>query len=301
MRAHLYGTTSQAVKIRMITPSRKTLTLSEGGISYLHWDNPQAPTLCFAHANGFNAQTYIGLLGPLAAHFNILAPDARGHGLTSLPTTQGVAHGWTGYRDDLASFLSHCAPEKFYLAGHSLGGITCLLYAASHAQRVKGLTLIEPVLLPGWFRFFAKFPYRPKNFDLATRAARRRDRFPSRDAAFKAWQGRGGFRTWPDETLRDFLDGGLIPDEKGGMRTACAPAWEATTFQTAPFGADRLGRNITCPVTLMIAEHSNISGTASRAFARHHGKTRLIITPGTTHFLPMERPDAVQEEILRHL
>jgi len=32
-----------------------------------------------------------------------------------------------------------------------------------------------------------------------------------------------------------------------------------------------------------------------------HGNTRLLKVPGTTHFLPMERPDLVREEIARFI
>ena len=38
------------------------------------------PVLHWAHANGFNGQTYAPLLAPLAERFDIYAWDARGHG-----------------------------------------------------------------------------------------------------------------------------------------------------------------------------------------------------------------------------
>ena len=68
----------------MIAPERKWLPLSDGQMSYLEWDDAgrenEGGTLHFAHANGFNAQTYQRLLQPLSGRFQILVSDARGHG-----------------------------------------------------------------------------------------------------------------------------------------------------------------------------------------------------------------------------
>ena len=59
--------------------------MAGGEVSYLEWEN-SGPALHFAHANGFNAETYRRLLQPLASLFHIFALDMRGHGFTTLPT-----------------------------------------------------------------------------------------------------------------------------------------------------------------------------------------------------------------------
>ncbi len=283
----------------MNAPARRILPLSDGNISYLEWEG-SGPTFHFAHATGFNAETYVPLLAPLADKLRILASDARGHGFTALPTGPGVARNWAIYREDLAKFLAATTKAPAILAGHSMGATVSAMIAAAFPDRVKALILIEPVLMPNILRLLSWIPFRPPSVDLASRAERRRATFASFEAALASYRGRGAFRTWPEEFLAAYLKGGLTPTGNGGeMQLACAPAWEAQTFRSTPFGATGLARKIRCPVTLLYAEQSTPPESECRAFARIHGNTRLLKVPGTTHFLPMERPDLVREEIAR--
>jgi pimeloyl-ACP methyl ester carboxylesterase len=73
----------------MTQPVRKLAPMPDGAMSHLEWAT-QGPLLHFAHATGFNAETYQGLLEPLAARFHIHAADARGHGLTVMGTAPGM-------------------------------------------------------------------------------------------------------------------------------------------------------------------------------------------------------------------
>lgn len=283
----------------MREPARHTLSLSDGNISYLEWAG-DGPTLHFAHATGFNGETYVPLLAPLSAHMRILASDARGHGLSTLHTAPRMARDWKIFQQDLARFLDATTNRPVILAGHSMGAIVSATIAALWPERVKGLLLLEPVLIPKVVHLVRWIPLRPPSLDLASRAERRRGTFSSFDAARVSYLGRGAFRTWPEEFLVAYLKGGLIPTGNGEeMRLACAPSWEAQTFRSTPIGAVDLARRIRCPVTLLYAEHSTPPESECRAFARRHRGTRLIKVPGTTHFLPMERPDLVREEIER--
>src|ERR1700685_1658395 len=178
---------------------RRTVGFSDRAVSQLAWD-ADAPLLHFAHANRFNAQTYRGLLEPLAGAFRIAASDARGHGFTTLPATPGLAKGWTIFRDDLLAVLDRIAPQGAILAGHSMGATASLMAAALRPEKVRALVLVEPVFVPK--------SVAPGDNELARRAEKRRDVFASLDEAFQLYRGRGAFTTWPDETLRDYLKGG---------------------------------------------------------------------------------------------
>jgi pimeloyl-ACP methyl ester carboxylesterase len=242
----------------------------------------------------------VPLLTPLSDRLRIMASDARGHGFTQLPTTPGMARGWNIYREDLAKFLGATTTAPAILAGHSMGATVSAMIAAAFPERVKGLVLIEPVLMPGILRLLSWIPFRPPSIDLASRAERRRSTFASFETALASYRGRGAFRTWPEEFVAAYLKGGLVPTGNGSeMRLACAPAWEAQTFRSTPFGASSLARRIRCPVTLLYAEQSTPPESECRRFARLHGNTRLLKIPGTTHFLPMERPELVGDEIAR--
>jgi pimeloyl-ACP methyl ester carboxylesterase len=268
---------------------RKSLELAEGSVSQCVWQ-AGAPLLHFAHANGFNAETYRGLLSPLAGRFDIAASDARGHGFTTLPTTPGLAHGWTVFRDDLLAVLDGIAPQGAILAGHSMGATASLMVAALRPEKVRALILVEPVLVP-------KHVPAGDN-ELARRAEKRRDLFASLEEALTLYRGRGAFKTWPDETLRDYLRGGLVPAD-GAMRLACRPAWEAQDFRSTPPGVSELAAQLHCPVTLIHAADGTASQSEVAIFKHLHPPTRIVSKEGATHFLPMEFPELVREEIVR--
>lgn len=271
---------------------RRPISFPDGDVSQLAWDGAaDLPLLHFAHANGFNAQTYRGLLTPLADRFRIAASDARGHGFTTLPATPGLARGWTVFRDDLRRVIERIAPQGAILAGHSMGATASLMVAAQRPDLVHALILAEPVFMPKHVG--------PGDNELARRAQKRRDVFPSLDAAWAAYRGRGAFKTWPDETVRDYLQGGLELFEDG-MRLTCRPAWEAEDFRSTPAGVSELAGRLRCPVTLIHGETGSTAGDNEIAiFRRLYPATRVIAQAGASHFLPMEFPDLVREEILK--
>ncbi len=268
---------------------RKSLELAEGSVSQCVWP-AEAPLLHFAHANGFNAGTYRTLLSPLAGQFDIVAGDARGHGFTTLPATPGLARGWTIFRDDLLGVLDRIAPGSAILAGHSMGATTSLMAAALRPEKVRALVLVEPVLVPNGIV--------PDDNELARRAEKRRDVFASHDEAFALYRGRGAFKTWPDDTLRDYLAGGLVPAQ-GGVRLACRPAWEAEDFRSTPPGVSELAGSLRCPVTLIHATDGTAWESEVAIFKQLCPATRVVSKEGATHFLPMEFPELVREEIGR--
>jgi pimeloyl-ACP methyl ester carboxylesterase len=277
-------------------------------MSQLEWPGPAgvkgAPLLHFAHATGFNAETYQGLLQPLSERFHIHASDARGHGLTVMGTAPGMPRGWTVYRDDLLKFLDDIGGKPLILAGHSMGAVVSLMAAVAKPELVRGLVLIEPVFAPAAAVRIAALLHhlhlKRQAPSLADRAERRRDTFVSIDAAFDAYRGRGAFANWPDETVRDYLDGGMILDTRTGLaHLTCTPAWEADTFRGAPLGAARLARQVACPVTLIHGERGTAPPSEVRRFLDGHPKTRVVKVEGASHFLPMEFPDVVRGEINR--
>jgi pimeloyl-ACP methyl ester carboxylesterase len=282
------------------------MALADGEVSYLEWP-AEAPLLHFAHATGFNAETYRALLTPLQGRFRIAAVDQRGHGFTTLPATPGPQADWTNFGRDLARIIEQLGDAPAVLAGHSMGAITSMMVAAAAPHRVRGLVLIEPVLVPSFSRHRARIlralgRVPPPGTDLASMAAKRRAVFPSFDMALSAYRSRGAFKTWPEEVLVDYLRGGLVPTGNGTeMRLACEPTWESSVFRHAPPGIARLASRIRCPLTLIHAGDGTAKEHEIRVVARRHPRARIVHVPETTHFLPMERPDIVQFEVGRML
>jgi pimeloyl-ACP methyl ester carboxylesterase len=276
-------------------PLRKPIDLGSGCLSCLEWPNPRGTTVLFAHANGFNAQTYRTLLAPLGDCLRVIACDLRGHGFSTLPVANDLAKDWTVFGNDLLAVIDRVSPGRVVLAGHSLGAIASLMAAAHAPERVAALVLIEPVLIPPLLD-----GEEPGAGDLAYRAERRRNVFPSLEVAFNAYRGRGIFASWPDEVVVDYLRGGLIGTDDGSLRLACAPEWEAAIFRGAPNDTARFAAHVQVPMTIVAGTRGSAASEQQLCAVRQlRSDVRTVAVEQASHFLPMERPEIVREEILR--
>lgn len=278
------------------TPVRFTATLDDGEIAGLRWVNDSAPPLLFCHATGFCASAYKQMLSRLAARFDVYALDMRGHGRTALPADPGRLRSWRRYADDIASYLDREGRRDWTLAGHSMGGVTAIKAARGRTD-VAALRLIEPVVMPRLYTMAAHGPFWPMiapRLSIVRQAARRRDRWPSRDDALAAYGRKGLFRDWADGVLADYLEDGLVEDGEG-VRLACAPAWEAATFaaQANDFWGAVRGAPGTVSVLAAGAKRSTCPQWARRRLARMGAHVREEVA--AAHLLPLERPDLAAE------
>lgn len=282
-------------------PRKRTTPITGGEIAGLEFGPTDRPIdIVFVHANGFNAQTYRTLLSPLAASLRILAIDQRGHGATTLPADPEGRRSWRDLRDDLVGLLDALDGPPVVLAGHSMGGTVSLLAAAERPERVRGLVLLDPVIMPRLVMLYAKASWVSgrfwKRMPMVQSTLRRRAVFESREAAFAAYKGRGAFKTWPETMLADYVAGGFVERLEGGVELACAPAWEASNYAAQAHDPWRAVRRVRAPVRVLKAEtHSTCR--AGAGFAPRGRGVSVETLAGTSHFLPMERPDLVRDTL----
>ncbi len=282
---------------------RDGFTASDGRDIVL-WRWPQSgglPTLHWAHATGFHGRLYRPLLDELAGDCNVLAWDMRGHGASAGAADMATFRGWETYYQDLTAWLEHL-DAPVWLAGHSIGATTSIMAAARRPDKVLGLILAEPVIMDrwqGWQLWLAKLLGQSQRFSLAAGAARRRRKFDSRAAALENFRGRGGFRTWPEAWLEAYVEHGLV-DSGDHVRLACTPEWESTTFAHTEHNPWPGIRRVRCPVIALAAEcASTFSPGARRRLRALLPSAEVNVPAGTTHFLPMERADAVLDTVRR--
>ena len=252
----------------------------------------------FLHANGFNAMTYRSILAPLAGRLRLLLVDQRGHGATTLSTEREGRASWYDLRDDLLALLAAENLSDVVLSGHSMGGTAGVLAAAVAPERVRSLRLFDPVVMTPMSSQSADLGPLAQS-PLVQGALKRRAVFPSRQAALEAYSGRGAFRTWPPESLADYVAGGFVDLPSGEVTLACEPAWEASNFTS--HGHDTLAafRAVTAPIHILRAsDNSTCRIDTIEAELAATGRFHMETVPGTTHFLPMERPELVRASLL---
>jgi pimeloyl-ACP methyl ester carboxylesterase len=279
----------------MDSPRRFEVPLSDGTMSVLSFGDSERPVdVIFLHATGFNARTYSQSLSLLGQTLHVIAPDQRGHGLTQLPIFPHDLDSWLPFAEDLKAMVRALDPARpVVLAGHSMGGTVSLLAAPDLGPLVKALVLFDPVLM--------RQPYAPAVLGaspLVEGARRRRRLFDSKAAALEAYLGRGAFKSWPQEAVRDYVEDAFVPAPEGGVALTCAPEWEAAIFAGqlhdpwAPFEA------ITAPIRALRAEHgSTCLAEPMQAKVVGHPERSMETVPGSSHFLPIERPELVAQAV----
>jgi pimeloyl-ACP methyl ester carboxylesterase len=298
-------TGATAARVLQYWPERRSIKMWDGEASFLAWENanPKAPSLHFAHANGFNALTYRSLLDGLSTEMRLYASDLRGHGQTTLAANPKGMRTWLIYRDDILKVLQDLDGRPKILVGHSMGATASLMAAAAKPNWATGLVLIEPVIMPPnylrWKTVMGALGLLDRLFPLVAQAKRRRSIFPSRDEMFEAYRGRGAFRTWPEAVVRDYITGGSVEylDDKQ-VRLACTPGWEAANYRAASPNIWPELEKIRCPVTLIVGEkRSTCPAPVVEMLRERIAGLRVVPVPEASHFLPMEFPAIVQREI----
>jgi len=97
-----------------------------------------APLICLP-GGPMRAGAYLGDLGGLSAHRQLVVLDLRGSGDSAAPEDP------TSYRcdrltDDIEALREHLGEERIDLLAHSASGNLASLYAARHPQRLRTLS-----------------------------------------------------------------------------------------------------------------------------------------------------------------
>jgi pimeloyl-ACP methyl ester carboxylesterase len=80
----------------------------------------------------------------LEEDYDVIMPDARGHGGSSVPE-QGYRYG--DLAADVMGLIDTLGLVKPVILGHSMGGMTAAVVASHHPQLLRGLILVEPTFL----------------------------------------------------------------------------------------------------------------------------------------------------------
>ena len=277
-----------------------------GDFSVLHREPTGGETVSvhFAHATGFNAETYRVFAEGLDSALELYMMDARGHGMSEATANPSKLRSWRPYRQDLEPFVESLR-QPVILSGHSFGATVSMELAARRPDLVQGLVLVDPVIVPPrlipMMAVTRTLGLSQRMVPIAKMAARRRMEFPSKAAAVENYVGKGAFRTWPRDWIEAYVDGGTVATDAGTVRLSCDRAWESKSFASATVDPYRALRRVRCPIGLITRKESAppFTDEARDAFMRCRPETRLLVLEEATHFIPMEHPDIVVQEIER--
>ena len=122
-----------------------TGTCDAGGtnIHYLRTGGAKPP-LVLLHGLIGSGACWTPIARVLEVDFDVVMPDARGHGKSGTPL-----HGY-GYNDhagDVVGLIRHLGLEAPVVLGHSMGGMTAAVVASQLGKLVSGVILADPTFL----------------------------------------------------------------------------------------------------------------------------------------------------------
>jgi N-formylmaleamate deformylase len=102
------------------------------------------PPLVLLHGLTGNGACWTPLARALENTYDVVMPDARGHGQSSTPL-QG--YRYEDYASDVIALIAKLGLDAPILLGHSMGGMTATLVASQAAVTIRGVALIDPTFL----------------------------------------------------------------------------------------------------------------------------------------------------------
>lgn len=116
------------------------------GIRIHYWrTGGDKPVLVLAHGFSDDGLCWTNLAKELESDYDIIMPDARGHGLSDPPTKTDPVDAQV---EDLAAFLRELKLEKPILYGHSMGSSCVAWLAAKYPDVPRAIVLEDPRLVP---------------------------------------------------------------------------------------------------------------------------------------------------------
>lgn len=243
-------------------------------------DGPEgAPVLVLGPSLGTTLDLWNPQLPELSRHCRVVRYDLRGHGGSQAPAGPYSIAALAG---DMLALLDRLGVDRFSYAGVSLAGALGTWLSRQHGDRLVGVVTIASA---AWFG-------KPDSW--LARASRVR-------AEGTQWLVESRFGTWfthefaarQPSTVAWLLD---------MLRTTPAEGYASCCEAIAAFDLrDRLG-DISVP-TLVIAGEEDPATTVAmcRELAEGIPGASLVVIPEASHFVNVERPDAVTHLLLDHL
>jgi pimeloyl-ACP methyl ester carboxylesterase len=248
-------------------------------IHYLRTGGDKPPLIALHGLTGSGA-CWSALARALEGDYDVIMPDARGHGKSSAPL-----HGYL-YRDHasdvigLIEALGLAAPVLF---GHSMGGMTAAVVASQVGTAIRGVVLADPTFLS---------PERQREVHASDVIEQHRRLLSSSRAKVLA-QAR---LRHPHRSL-ELVE--LITDAR---LQAQISAFEVLAPPNPDYGA--LVSAISVPVLLVIGDNGVVSVETARELQKFNRSLRYERIPDVGHGLPYDQPDrfaAVVGSFLRGL
>jgi pimeloyl-ACP methyl ester carboxylesterase len=235
------------------------------------------PSVVLLHGLTGSGACWSPLARALEAEFDVVMPDARGHGHSSAP-----AHGYR-YEDhagDVVGLVQELGLSYPILLGHSMGGMTAALAAGQMATPVRGLILADPTFLS---------PERQREV-YESDAVEQHRRLLRSDPADALAQAR---LRHPQRTPE------LIERVTEARMNTPVQAFEVLTPPNPDYR--RMVSAVNVPILLVIADHGVVSPETAQELHHLNPRLRIEMIHHAGHGLQYDQPERFEAVVLSFL
>lgn len=288
----------------MNEPIERRVKLDDVNLTYFEWGKRENCTVLFIHATGFHARCWDQVIRLLDVHghaWHAISLDMRGHGRSD----KTPPFSWDSFGKDVINFIKALQLDQIIGVGHSMGGHCVVQAAAAEPDRFRHLLLIDPVILAP--EMYAATAEQQATLEGEHPVARRKNQFDNADAMFANFENRDSFAVWDRQVLRDYCQHGILPNPHGpGFVLACPPHVEAQIYMgSSRHDIHDLIKAVETPVLILRAavregERMQMDFSASPTWpdlATSFPKGEDCYLPELTHFIPMQSPQLVADQI----
>ena len=274
-------------------PSPDSKFIKANGINhhYLDWGNPSLQTVIMVHATGLCSAVWNPIATKLSQTKHVMAFDQRGHG-DSDKSDSGNSFELIG--EDLASIIETLGESQIFAVGHSSGGIATLIADHLLSGQIAKAMLVETRILDGQ-RSGGILKKR------ADQTRRKRPIWENRNTMYEAYRPRDAFKNWTEECFISFIERGtkLLPDGKAQLK--CSPEVEASFYeQRENLVLSNYFKDLTAEYKILLGnypEAQHIDDNDLVYFLNNVPDSSVKSMQIGSHFLPLEHPQVVFEEI----
>jgi N-formylmaleamate deformylase len=102
------------------------------------------PPLILLHGLTANGACWTALAHAIEGEYDVIMPDARGHGQSSVPN---YGYRYEDHANDVVGLIKALRLPPPILIGHSMGGMTAAVVASRNPKLLRGLILADPTFL----------------------------------------------------------------------------------------------------------------------------------------------------------
>lgn len=235
-------------------------------IHYLRTGRDKPPLIALHGLTGSGA-CWTPLARALEDRYDVIMPDARGHGASSAPP-----HGYLyrDYADDVVGLIEALGLAAPVLLGHSMGGMTASVVASKAGTAIRGVILADPTFLS---------PERQREVHVSDVAEQHR-RLLGLDKSKVLTEAR---QRHPHRSLEllELIVGARLRTEISAFEVLTPPNPDYRALMSA----------VSVPTLLVIGDHGVVSVETARELQRLNQHVRYELIPDAGHGLPYDRPD----------